>query len=184
MSIPTNSDYARLEWTGTGLTLGTVGLTNAVVALTSSAGDEPYYMMTFQDPADILGETNPGDQILMLQFQATPTVAGSSMPLDPNATLFNMYDNTSNVYLQGGQSNARTLDYWLSLYPTLSGDAVTGFRIGEGLAGGCGGTCSESLTIYSVSVGSPTPEPATFVLIGSALLGLGISARKLKAHKK
>ena len=41
--IPTNADYARLEWTGTGLTLGTLGNTNATVAFSAgNAGDQPY----------------------------------------------------------------------------------------------------------------------------------------------
>jgi hypothetical protein len=178
MSITTNTDYARLEWTGTGLTLGTLGLTTANVTLVAPAGDQPYYMMTFQDPGNFLGAP-AGHQILMLEFQAS-TVSGSSMVLDPNATLFNTYDNTAGVYLQGGQSDARTLDSWLASFPALSSDSITGFRIGEGLAGGCGGSCPVSLTIDSVNLGSTVPEPATFGLAGFALLGLGVLKKRGK----
>ena len=172
MSITSNSDYARLEWTGTGLTLGTLGLTTATVTLVAPAGDQPYYMMTFQDAGDVLGAP-AGDQMLMLEFQAS-TVSGSSMVLDPSSTLFNIYDNTTSTYFLGGQSNAHPLSYWLSTYSALNSDAITGFRIGEGLAGGCGGpgTCPVSLTINSVNLGTTAPEPATFGLAGAALLGL------------
>jgi hypothetical protein len=180
LAIPTDTDYARIQWTGTGLTLGSIGNTNATVAFTAgNAGDQPYYMMTFQDPANILGETNPGDQILMLQFQPPPTVSGGNMALDPNGTQFNMFDNTSGVYLQGGQQTTNSLAGWLTLFPQLTGDTITGFRIGEGLAGGgCIGNCSESLTVYSVDIGSPTPEPGTFTMIGGALLLAAVFGKK------
>jgi hypothetical protein len=180
MYIPTDTDYARLEWTGTGLTLGNIGVANATVALTSGAGDQPYYMMTFQDTGDVLGST-PGDQMLMLEFQPS-TVSGTSMVLDPSTTLFNVYDNTLGTYFLGGQSNANPLNYWLGLYPALSGDAVTGFRIGEGLAGpGCTGDCSETLTVYSVDVGTntATPEPRSLPVIGGALLLAAMFRKKL-----
>jgi hypothetical protein len=155
--IPTDTDYARLEWTGTGLTLGSIGVTNATVTFTAvAAGDQPYYMMTFQDSGDVLGAP-VGDQMLMLEFQ-TSTVSGNSMLLDPSATLFNIYDNTTSTYFLGGQSNAHPLDYWLALYPALTSYAITGFRIGEGLAGGSCGSCSETLVIDSVDVAAP-PKP-------------------------
>jgi hypothetical protein len=179
MSITTNTDYARLEWTGTGLTLGTLGLTTAKVTLVAPAGDQPYYMMTFQDTGDVLGAP-AGDQMLMLEFQPS-TVSGNSMVLDPTTTLFNIYDNTTSTYFLGGQSNAHPLDYWLTTYSALSSDAITGFRIGEGLAGGCGGSCPVSLTIDHVDVSSTVPEPATFGLAGLALLGLGVfRSRKIR----
>ena len=180
MYIPTNTDYARLEWTGTGLTLGNIGVANATVALTSGAGDQPYYMMTFQDPGDVLRAT-AGDQMLMLEFQPS-TVSGTSMVLDPSTTLFNVYDNDAGTYFLGGQSNAHPLNYWLGLYPALSGDAVTGFRIGEGNAGGCStGDCSETVTVYSVDVGTntATPEPRSLPVIGGALLLAAMFRKKL-----
>jgi hypothetical protein len=161
------------------LTLGNIGVANATVALTSGAGDQPYYMMTFQDPGDVLRAT-AGDQMLMLEFQPS-TVSGTSMVLDPSTTLFNVYDNDAGTYFLGGQSNAHPLNYWLGLYPALSGDAVTGFRIGEGLAGpGCTGDCSETLTVYSVDVGTntATPEPRSLPVIGGALLLAAVFGKK------
>jgi len=177
MDIPTNTDYARLAWTGTGLTLGTLGLTNATVTLVAPAGDQPYYMMTFQDTGDVLGAPS-GDQMLMLEFQSS-TVSGNNMALDPSTTLFNIYDNTAGTYFLGGQSNAHPLDYWLTTYSALSTDTIDGFRIGEGLAAGCSlASCSESLTIDHVDVGSTVPEPATWSFMVLGLLGLAVAGRR------
>jgi len=106
-----------LEWTGIGLTLGELGDSNATVAFTADkAGDQPYYMMTFQSSTNLGQSGTPGgninDQIMMLEFQTT-TTTGGNMALDPDSTLFNLYDNSTGYYLQGGQQDARTLDSWL-----------------------------------------------------------------------
>ena len=190
MYISTDTDYARLEWTGTGLTLGSIGVTNAVVTFTAgSGGDQPYYMITFQSSTDLGQAETPGgsinDQLVLLEFQTT-TVTGGTMTLDPGSTLFNLYDNTTGYYLEGGQADARTLDSWLETISGLSGDVITGFRIGEGLAGaGCTGDCSETLTIYSVDVGSSsdTPEPGTLVMLGLGLAGCALAGKR-RAHKR
>jgi len=180
MNIPTNSAYARAAWTVPGLTLGNLGLTDATVTVVAPAGDQPYYMMTFQDTGDVLGST-AGDQMLMLEFQAN-NVSGGHMILDPTTTLFNIYDNTLGTYFLGGQANAHPLDYWITTYSALASDAITGFRIGEGLAGGCGvAACPVSTTIDSVNLGSTVPEPATFGLAGTALLGLMLLKKRTVA---
>ena len=186
--IPKDTDYARLEWTGIGLTLGELGDSNATVAFTADkAGDQPYYMMTFQSSTNLGQSGTPGgninDQIMMLEFQTT-TTTGGNMALDPDSTLFNLYDNSTGYYLQGGQQDARTLDSWLGTPLGLSGDAITGLRIGEGLAGGCTGSCSETLTVYSLDVGGPTPEPGTLDMFGLGLAGCALVGKRRYAHKQ
>ncbi len=176
MSIATNTDYARMEWLTPGTTLGTFAGVNASVSFTSALpSDQPYYMLEFTDPTQSVGQANSADQILMLEFQSS-TVSGTDMALDPNSTLFNLYDNVAGTYLEGGQQNAHSLAYWLALDPSLGGDALTGFRIGEGLSGGCNlpGGCSETLTINSLDVpGAVTPEPSSVVMVSTGALCMG-----------
>jgi hypothetical protein len=186
------SGYARLQWTPgnagypTGLSLGNLSGVNASVVFSADVpSDQPFYMLSFYAPNVSLGQTNPGDQILMLEFEPSGVISGSNMVLDPNATLFNLYDNDQGFYLNGanGQQDAHTLDYWLSVDPGLSGDSIAGIRIGIGMDGGCPveSACSETLTVDSADV-TATPEPSSLFLLGTGLLGLaGILFRKEKA---
>jgi PEP-CTERM motif len=180
LSIPTNSDYAKLEWTppaypGT-VTLGNLGGINAGVAYSASAGDMPFYELSFYDPSDSVGQGSAGDQILLIEFQPS-TVSGSAFDVDAGTTLFNLYDNTTGTYLEGGQADAQTLDYWLGFDPSLDADSLAGFRIGMGLAGGCATTCTESLTINTINL-TETPEPGSIALFGTGLVSMAGLARR------
>ena len=169
LQISNDTDYARLEWTqGTGgvpagLTLGALtGLDGSVNFAKDQPGDQPFFMITVNDSTDNLGLTHPTDQLMFIEFQPT-TLVGTNMAASASTTLFNMYDNTTGVYLNqanGGQQDAQTLDAWLTLYPELSSEAITSLRIGIGMDGGCGSVpCTETAVINSLDVNPPVPAP-------------------------
>ena len=191
MSIPSDTDYAKLTWDSThglpaDLTIGNLPGVVASVSLSPSNGDQPFYELAFTDPGDTFLNTTTGDQILLIEFQ-TSALSGpgnDTMALDPNSTLFNLYDNTSGIYLEApggipgaaGQQNANSLDGWIAQDPALSNDAVQEIRLGMGLAGGP--SDPESLTVDSAVV---TPEPTSLLLLGTGLDGLaGMLRRKLR----
>jgi len=181
-------NYSRLMWDSTvpgypAVDLGELGGVSAGV--TNSGAGQPYYMLAFTDSTDGLGQTNAADQILMLEFQATTTsgVGGDTLAVDPNATLFNLYDNSVGCYLQANghgclaaaQQQTNTLDGWLTADTFLAGEAVQQVRIGIGYAGGSGP--SETLTVNSLDI-STTPEPATLGIAGAGFAALGLLRRR------
>jgi hypothetical protein len=119
----------------------------------------------------------------MIEFQSN-TLSGNTIALDPNATLFNLYDNTTGTYLQGGQSVTKTLDGWLTTFAALSPLQLDGIWIGEGLTGG--NTGPDSLTVNSLTVDTltTTPIPAALPLFASGLGALGVVGWRRKRKAK
>jgi hypothetical protein len=88
--------------------------------------------------------------------------------------LFNLLDNTTNTYLEGGQADAQTLDYWLTTFSGLDSESIQQIRLAIGLAGGNCLTCSESLTIDSLDIEetAATPEPETISMVATGMFVL------------
>ena len=182
IDIADSTSYGKLQFqsgiTGfpTGLTLGGLsGISaSANVLFTSNGTDQPYFLLPFVDSSDSLGQGSATDQILLIEFQAN-TLSGNTLGLNPSTTLFNLYDNTTGVFLQGGQADTETLDGWLSTFAILGTDQLQGIWIGEGLTGG--DTGADSLTVNSLTV---TPLPAALPLFATGLGALGLLGRRRK----
>ena len=182
ISVPHSTDEGKLQFNSstpgypTGLALGGLLGLSANVSFTSHGSDQPFYMLAFTDPSKSLGQNASSDQILLLEFQSSAlTNSGSTLAMSPDTTLFNLYDNTTGSYLQGGQHDTNTLAGWLTDFPVLEFETLQGIWIGEGLTGS--DTGPDSLTINSLDV-TYTPEPASISLITVALIGLGAGRRR------
>lgn len=190
MFIPVQTNYARLMWDSSvanypvGMTLGSLSGLEADVIFAGQPGDQPFYMLSFVDLTNGLGQAAAANQILMIQFQPT-TVSGNDMDFDPNASLVNLFDNVAGFYLAGGQQDKRTVSAWLGLFPFLSATSLDQVRIGIGLSGG--GTGSESLTVNSLQVTtlSSVPEPSSLLLLLTAVgaAGFGIRRKQLQNRR-
>ena len=181
ISLTNSTTYGKLTFSAgappsypAGLTLGNLLGLSANVSFTSNGGDQPYFELAFTDASQSLGQSSATDQILMIELQPS-TLSGTTLAADPNSTKFNLYDNTTGGYLQGGQPATKTINSWLSTFASLNSESVQEIRIGMGLTGSNIG--AESMTINSLSV-SQVPEPASLALLSVALLGIGISRRR------
>lgn len=188
LSLTNDTNYAKLMWNTVGspsgdstqalpngITLG--NLLGAQAQVTFNADDSsvsPYFVLAFTDLSGSLGQDNAADQILMIEF-ADLGLSGagqSTMTLDGN-TVFNFYDNTTGEYLLGGQQDKASLTTWLSTNAALSNNAINGIWIAEGLAGGCNGPCSATLSVDSAQVSyAATPEPGTIALFFGGFAGV------------
>jgi hypothetical protein len=189
MSITDVDQYAKLTWDSSnsgypaGLTLGNLG--GGTASVSPSGAGQPYYELEFHAPNLSLGQASSSDELLLIEFEDNPTISGGNMVVDPNLTVFDLYDNTAGCYLfasspcSSSQGTAQSLDAWFLEEPGLSNEAIGQIRIAIGLANGSGGP--ESLTVDSADV-SETPEPSSLLLLGTGLLGLAVVVfRKAKS---
>jgi hypothetical protein len=192
LSLSDDTNYAKLMWNTasapqgvspqplpSGITLGTLPTVKANVNFTADTSDvSPYFVLAFTDPTNILGSHDANDQIIMLEFDSLGLNGPGTMTLDSNS-VFNFYDNTTGVYLLGGQQDKASLATWLSTYSGLSSAAVQGIWIAEGLGGACApGGCSEHLTVTSAELISASPEPGTLALLFGGFAGAVVLRRR------
>jgi hypothetical protein len=172
--IPASTNYGKLQFDSgmsgypAGLTFGGLAGISANLSFASGGSDQPYFLLAFTDSSDSLGQHAATDQILMIEFQPS-TLSGSTLAVDKGSTLFNLYDNTTGTYLEGGQSNTKSITGWLAEFSALHSEALQGIWIGEGLDGGNNGY--EQMTVNSLVV-DYVPEPGSMALMCTGLLGL------------
>ena len=173
LAISPDTDYAKLMWNApsplpAGLTLGNLGGVSALVTSYAQQAVDPYFILAFTDASKSFGQASATDQMLLIEFQplGISGVGQTTMTINPNTTLFNVYDNATGTYLLGGQSHTNTLHGYLTTYPALATESLSGVWLAIGLAGGCGtpGGCLESLAVDSVNLTTISP-------IGGALDG-------------
>jgi hypothetical protein len=195
LSISKDTDYSKLMWNTSsspsgvstqplppGLTLGSFPGLDALVSLTAVQAVNPYYVLSFADTSDSLGQASAGDQILLIEDQnvAINGIGYTDMGFSPNTTLVDVYDNTTDTYLEPysiTQANPTTLDALLEEDSSLAGNSLNGVWLAIGLAGGCGTPgCSEQLSVDSVEI---APEPGTTTLIITGLGALAARRRRM-----
>jgi hypothetical protein len=190
ISIALNTEYGKLTFSSgspsnypNSLTLGNLAGLAASVIFTSGqpTQDGPYYELAFTDIGNTLGATT-GDQILLLEYGVTSLPQGSltNWDFNPATSVIDVFDNTTGVYLLGGQAVTTTLDGFLASNSEYDNQPIQQIRLAEGLAGGCTAPCTESLTVNSLDVTqTAVPEPGTLALLGLGLLALVMMRRKI-----
>jgi hypothetical protein len=189
MSITNDTNYAKLTWGDdssvstpgypAGLTLGNFG--GATANVTDLSGGQPYYELAFTDSSDSLGQAAATDQILLIEFQGS-TVSGSTMGLSTTGTEFNLYDNTSGAYLEGGQAVTNTIAGWLALFPSLDDESLQELRLAIGLAGGPGAGESATVNSFDVTGPSAVPEPTSLALLFTIVGATAWGARRRRTE--
>lgn len=177
VSITQSTQYGKVAFTAgtpgfpTGVPLSGLVSLSSNVLFSGPSNAQPFYMLAFTDSSKSLGQSSATDQILLIEFQPA-TLSGTTMAANPGSTLFNLYDNTTNTYLLGGQQDTNTLNAWLADDPALDDDVLQGIWIGVGLTGGNAGP--ESFTLNSFDASDDIPEPASLTILSVALVGLGV----------
>jgi hypothetical protein len=178
LNLPDTTDYARvkLDITSYDLTLGQITSANVWVNKTGSSEQAPYFLFSITTPG---GGT---DTTLAVMYN-NPSIPSNGtwydLTLDTNQ-MFHVEGDTTGLTNPSGMTLAQ-LDSSLYAPGVAWGSLPVDFvRVGAGSAGGGEFLTAyvDDLTINYTNSPSATPEPSSFLLLGTGVLGLAGAVRR------